>query len=69
MICEVVLTTCETGEFKELLISQKVLEIELNRFHFWRLCFFEVFAADIRFLDQEFPFSNSAKTHYYHGGI
>ena len=49
-----ILTSWETGEFKELLISRKVLEIELNRFHFWRLCFFEVFEAEIHFFDQYF---------------
>ena len=49
-----ILTTWEKGEFKELLISRKLLEIELNRFHFRRLCFFEVFEAEIHFFDQHF---------------
>ena len=48
------MTTWEIGEFKELLISRKLLEIELNRFHFRRLCFFEVFEAEIHFFDQHF---------------
>ena len=48
------LTTWEIGEFKELLISRKLLEIELNRCHFRRLCFFEVFGAEIHFFDQHF---------------
>ena len=54
MICELVLSTCDTIEFKELLISRKILEIELNRFHFWRLCFFEVFEAEIHFFAWNF---------------
>ena len=32
-----------------MLISRKLLEIELYRFHFWRLCFFELFEAEIHF--------------------
>ena len=44
-----ILTTWERGEFEELLISRKLLEIELYRSHFWRLCFFEVFEAEIHF--------------------
>ena len=48
-----ILTTWETGEFKELLISRQLLEIELNKVHFWRLSFFEVLATEIQFFDQE----------------
>ena len=51
-----ILTTWETGEFKELLISRKLLEIELNKVHFWRLCFFEVLGAEIQFFDQQISF-------------
>ena len=50
------MTTWETGEFKELLISRKLLEIELNKVHFWRLCFFEVLGAEIQFFDQQIIF-------------
>ena len=50
------MTTWETGEFKELLISRKLLEIELNKVHFWRLCFFEVFGAEIQIFDQQISF-------------
>ena len=46
-----ILTTWKRGEFKELLISRKLLENKLYRSHFWRLCFFEVSGANIRFLD------------------
>ncbi len=55
------------------------MEIELNGVHFWRLWFFEVFAAEIRFFDQEFLFLNSelflgfllvsSKIPYSHGPI
>ena len=48
------MTTWETGEFKEFVISRKLLEIELNKVHFWRLCFFELFEAEIQFFDQQF---------------
>ena len=51
------MTTWQTGEFKELLISRQLLEIELNKVHFWRLSFFEVFASEIQFFDQEIEFS------------
>ena len=44
----------EKSEFKELLISRKLLENKLYRFHFWRLYFFEVFGAKIHFFDQHF---------------
>ena len=46
----VILTRSKHGEFKKLFISRNLLEIELNGVHFWRLCFFELFAAEIRFL-------------------
>ena len=36
----VILTTSKNCEFKELLISWDLMEIELNRVHFRRLCFF-----------------------------
>ena len=49
-----ILTTWESCEFKELLISRKLLEIELYRYHFWRLCFFELFGAEIHFFDPYF---------------
>ena len=52
-ICEVILTTWERGEFKELIIFRKLLEIELNKVHFWRLSFFEVLGTEIQFFDQE----------------
>ena len=48
-----ILTTWERGEFKELLIFRKLLDIELNKVHFWRLSFFEVLGAEIQFLDQQ----------------
>ena len=50
----------EIGEFEELLICQKLLVIELYRWHFWRLCFFEVFGGEIHFFDQHFFFANFA---------
>ena len=37
-----------------MLISRKLLGIELYKVHFWRLCFFEVLEAEIQFLDQQF---------------
>ena len=49
-----ILTTWEKGEFEDLLISRKLLEIDLNKFRFRRLCFFEVFGAEIHFFDQHF---------------
>ena len=36
----VILRTSQNGEFKELLISRDLMEIELNGVHFRRLCFF-----------------------------
>ena len=48
------------GEFNELLISRKLLEIELYRCHFRRLCFFELFGAEIDFFDPYFSCPNSA---------
>ena len=53
----VILRTSKNGEFKELLISRDLMEIELNRVHFRRLCFFELFGAEIRFF---YYSSNSA---------
>ena len=45
----VILTRSKNCEFKELLISRDLMEIELNRVHFRRLCFFELFWAEIWF--------------------
>ena len=56
-ISQQILTTWEKGEFKELLISRKLLEIELYRFHFRRLWFFELFVAEIYFFDPYFVFA------------
>ena len=50
----VILTPSKHGEFKELLISRDLMEIELNGVHFLRLCFFELFATEIGFFDQIF---------------
>ena len=50
------MTTWEIGEFKEYLISRKLLEIEQNKVHFWRLCFFEVLGAEIQIFDQQIEF-------------
>ena len=60
-ISEVILKTWENGDFTELLISRKLLEIEPNRVNFWMLCFFEVFASKIQFFRlKKNCFSNSA---------
>ena len=50
----VILTPSKHGEFKELLISRDLMEIELNGVHFLRLCFFELFATEIGFFDRIF---------------
>ena len=49
----VIFMTSQWGEFKELLMSRNLLEIELNGAHFWRLCFLELFEAKIQFVDQK----------------
>ena len=56
----VILTTSKNGEFKDLVISRDLMEIELNGVHFRRLCFFELFDTEIRILYRIFFFSNSA---------
>ena len=38
-------------KFHKMLTTFDRRLLELNGVHFWRLCFFEVSAADIRFLD------------------
>ena len=42
----------ENEKFKELLISQKLKEIELNRVNLLKFCFFEVLEAEIYFFDK-----------------
>ena len=49
----VIFMRSQWGEFKELLISRNLLEIELNGVHFWRLCFLELFEAKIQNFDQK----------------
>ena len=44
--------TWETGELKELLISRKLLEIELNKVYCWKLSFFDL-DAEIQFFNQK----------------
>ena len=51
--CGVIFMRSQWGEFKELLISRNLLEIELNGVHFWRLCFFELLATKIHFFDKK----------------
>ena len=49
----VIFTRSLYGEFKELLISRNLLEIELDGIYFWRLCFLELFEAKTQFYDQK----------------
>ena len=43
----------ELTNFDKMLITFDRRLLELNGVHFWRLCFFEVSEANIRFLDFE----------------
>ena len=49
----VIFMTSQWGEFKELLISRNLLEIEPNGVHFWRLYFLELFEAKVQFFDKK----------------